>query len=313
MRHKTKFLVKGWSGVRWFLRSNLLVYIIFGIIFYHVVDIQMVNERRMVEAINEIMPSFLELKRFHDTGEVLREHELDQYLKYYSLMDQAVPDSAEVHGALGLCNYYKGNQNKAIFHFKKATELNPTQFWFLYDLGVVYYKRGDYADALYFLKQAQDVDVQFTIGNIFSSPLYRRLLASVVNLGEVIEKNLVQSYNDIYVLEVEAYFRLEDFSEMGRIAREALAEGRGNKVFHCYYAGLSAYHRKDFQAAIFYLSQCIKEQPNYAEAYYYLSAVWKELGNKEKALALLQMSVALHNNQASVVLVNSDAIQLRIF
>lgn len=303
--------IKGF--LKWMIKRNGVVYILFGFILLNVIDFQKVKDRRIIESINEVMPSFDRLRQFHDGGESLSINDIDEYLTYYNKIYTISPRNAELNSFLGFFNYYKGYEKKAIFHFKKAIILNPTQFWYRYDLGVIYYRMEDYSMAVSLFTEARNSNFELSVTHIYSSPFYRRMVYKISNIGEVIEKNLMKSYNDIYVLESLAYYQLEEFQKMGDVSREALARKAGNRAFHSYHAGLAAYHRKDLEISLFYLNQCMQEKPKFAEVYYYLSSVWKDLGDKKKAFSFLQTSVTLHENQLSVSLVDVNKIQLRLF
>lgn len=55
-----------------------------------------------------------------------------------------------------LCDYYLDNTDEAAQNFKKAISLEPREFWLNYNLGLVYFKQGQYTMASeYFAKSAR--------------------------------------------------------------------------------------------------------------------------------------------------------------
>jgi len=60
------------------------------------------------------------------------------------------------YGMLGFCYYHLGKHKEAVSFYRKALEINPYFFWFHYNLGVVYFKKGQYEQAAVSFKKAQD-------------------------------------------------------------------------------------------------------------------------------------------------------------
>lgn len=65
------------------------------------------------------------------------------------------PNGAMIHALLGNTLGYAGRLGEATSHLKKAIRLNPfPPYWYYFNLGRVYWQKGNYKDALTELKKA---------------------------------------------------------------------------------------------------------------------------------------------------------------
>lgn len=88
--------------------------------------------------------------------------------KYYQAISCAIPyrkktgivfyptTLSRAYAMMALCDYYLDNTDEALVYFKKAIDLEPKEFWLNYNLGLVYFKQGQYTMASeYFAKSAR--------------------------------------------------------------------------------------------------------------------------------------------------------------
>ncbi len=79
-------------------------------------------------------------------------------VSYYEKRDMVLKPTAlsRVYAMIAICDYYLDNADEALVYFKKAIELEPQEFWLNYNLGLVYFKRGQYTMASeHFAKSAR--------------------------------------------------------------------------------------------------------------------------------------------------------------
>ncbi len=63
---------------------------------------------------------------------------------------EKAPNKSRVHNNLGICYYYRAEDNKAFYHFKRALELDPENLEAYYNMGLVLEAMGREAEAVYY-------------------------------------------------------------------------------------------------------------------------------------------------------------------
>jgi len=61
---------------------------------------------------------------------------------------------------IGICDYYLGHTGDALKYFHKALQIEPRHFWLKYNLGLVYFQRGEYSAALKYLEDSYRLDTK---------------------------------------------------------------------------------------------------------------------------------------------------------
>lgn len=172
--------------------------------------------------------------------------------KYYQAFVYAVPLYAangfvdgpvalsRTYMMLAVCDDHLGQSAEAAQFLQKALALEPRHFWLNYDLGLVYFKRGEYAAAAgYFQRsfslQLKDVDQAMELDYFqywppSSSDTYKTL--NLVAFHEVVLKS--------YELAVLAYEKMGNRSMMKDLSAMAMRSGLGEESgLLKYYAGAS--------------------------------------------------------------------------
>ncbi len=132
---------------------------------------------------------------------------LKAYRDYYKLIVKNMPHRGDAYGMLGFCYYHMGKIGKAINSYKKALVRNPDFFWFHYNLGVIFYKIGQYAEATESLEKALNVDYKESFKFIFlSQRIYQPILASQKgNKNQWLGQQALKGYRNCYTLLAESY------------------------------------------------------------------------------------------------------------
>ncbi len=172
--------------------------------------------------------------------------------KYYEAFVYAVPLYAangfvdgpvalsRTYMMLAVCDDYLGQSAEAAQFLRKALDQEPRHFWLNYNLGLVYFKRGEYDTAVRYLErsfnlQLTDVDQAMELDYLrywpsSASNTYRIL--NLVAFHEVVIKS--------YELSVLAYEKMGDRSMMKDLAAAARRSGIGQESgLLTYYAGAS--------------------------------------------------------------------------
>ena len=158
-------------------------------------DRELTKLRAKAMALSFSQPSFEHLVRFLRIKEALTEDLWQEYMDYYAKVVRDFPRIAEAYGMLGFCSFHLGKMDVAIFYYQQATRLNPQFFWYLYNLGVLYYKNFNEKEARESFLKAFNTDAELNLKLIYSSRLYQQIFWPEKNFGGYsVEKNLQAGY-----------------------------------------------------------------------------------------------------------------------
>ncbi len=161
--------------------------------------------------------------------------------------------SSEFYYNEGVTKYEEGEYTLSIENFKKAIELNSSEFDYYYNLGVTYLKIEEYDLAIETFNKAIPINSKDT-------DLY-------MNLGM-------------------AFYSKGDFQKAAKAYSKAVFINSGDPE-NCNYAGIAHCAVKNFKEAIYYFKQAVKLEPrnitfgyNLAQAYFEL----EKYGQAEECL-----------------------------
>lgn len=237
---------------------------------------------------------------------------LKEYIFYYEQLVRRIPDSADSYSVLGLCYDHENNLEKAMASYQKAIEINPEVLWFYYNLGVLYFKEGEFSLSIEYLKKAVARRPDNTLDYTKKStrvllPIIMKANLSVDNL----KRRIKGGYRDSYLLIVINYLRLKNFSEALLIAKRALTLNVGYEAWFYYYAGVASYELKDYPKALSYLQAAVEKSKDLAEAYSYLGLTYKELGQEALSAENFKKAEELRGMKKETPM--EDKINLRLF
>ncbi len=126
-------------------------------------------------------------------------------ISYYEKNNMVLKPTAlsRAYAMIAMCDYYLDNTDEAIVYLKKAIELEPREFWLNYNLGLVYFQRGQYTVAIgYFAKSAlvtqKDFQESMQLDYIHLWP--RRLAEQYKILNSIVFRNVVDNSNKFIAL-----------------------------------------------------------------------------------------------------------------
>jgi len=266
-----------------------------AIIFYFLcffVTSMIVDQKRIMfgiktRIIERVMPdNFLYLVDYSKGHKAFDLKQFKKYTKFYEKIVEFYPERADALGMLGYCYYHASRKKMALAAFKSAIVENPNFFWFYYNQGVLNYQLGRYRQAVDSLSKALTISKNDTLEYILSSKvIFRSILISSKAFQFETKQRLQNGYDDCYRLMVLSYFHLEDYSSMYNVA---LAAGKmphkiNNPGHYSYYAGIAAFHLKDYMKAIYYFQQSGESMPWNFKAYRYWGLSLKALHKDELA------------------------------
>jgi len=159
---------------------------------------------RQTILLNTTRPDFQDLLRVEKRqAAIIPRGGLKDYFNYFHLVTKAMPDNAQGQLMLGYLYEITGDKKEARIFLKKAYLLDPLFFFTAFDLALVLFEQGEYAQSAGLLQKALAMAPDSTLQKMMSSIIYRQILSSMKD-GRDIVFSLQQAYHDAYVLLIES-------------------------------------------------------------------------------------------------------------
>lgn len=126
---------------------------------------------------------------------------------YYQMANQLLPDIDSAHYLLGYCEYYRGNLDEALAQYKRSIDLDPYFFWSYYNLGVIYFRQGDFLNSAEVLSRAFSLKNEITLGVLHQNPFYQQIWRYIDDPGPILESNLSEGQKDAALLLADCLVR----------------------------------------------------------------------------------------------------------
>lgn len=136
-------------------------------------------------------------------------HGLREYFDYFHLVNEAMPENTDGMLMLGYLDQITGNELQAGVLLKEAYRSDPQFFFIEYDLALLLFKQGDYAQSADLLQKALAIPPEQTLHQMMDSVIYRQIFSSISDKSDIIV-GLQQAYHDAYVLLIESSAKQKD-------------------------------------------------------------------------------------------------------
>ena len=156
---------------------------------------------RQTMILNRVMPrSFGYIFKAFKEKRAVDPRQIKPFLYYYEKVVQYRPQRVDALGMSGFCYYWLGDRARAKARYQDASRKFPAFFWFSYNLGLLYWMDGQYAQARAAFAQALRADPAVTMAFIGRSKrIYGPLLARFGNAKEDLARLLKQDYQASYI------------------------------------------------------------------------------------------------------------------
>jgi hypothetical protein len=155
-----------------------------------------VKNKAMMITINHYRPDLALWKEFIVDGKPPDKSFLKDSVQYYQTIGTYVPQIAEPQHMLGLCYALLGDIPAALAAQEKAAVMEPRFFWSWYNLGVLYYRQGEFAKSGQAFRKALTVTPQATVKIMGASKIYEEVLRAMGPERSVAGTHLQQGYRD---------------------------------------------------------------------------------------------------------------------
>ncbi|MBF0505035.1 MAG: tetratricopeptide repeat protein [Candidatus Omnitrophica bacterium] len=161
------------------------------------------QDKLKIKTLNTTLPSASVLKEFvyHPAG-MDQGNMRDMFVYYHFLCDYMGSNTYEKPAACGIVGYayyYLGDEKKAIDYFLMATKLFDHSFWPYYDLGVIYFNKERYDQAMKYFALARDA-YPYTIGFFLRTMTYQQIAGLLGLNQDEFQKGLQEGGSNIQKL-----------------------------------------------------------------------------------------------------------------
>jgi superkiller protein 3 len=214
-----------------------------------------------------------------------------------------MPERADAYGLMGFCLFHLGEQDRAVDAYKKSIEINPDFFWFHYNLGVLYFKKGQYDEARESLNRALEQEPTDVMDVIYDSKrLYLPLMGKRLDQNKIQMVDFVkQGFQKAIDLIIASSYFSQDYAKLFSYSKAAIQAQQKNQDYYHFYAGYALYEKGEFTGAIPFFQRAIQLNPSLAESYQYLGLSFEALGQVVPAQVFKIQAQQLLDRQGSTV------------
>lgn len=299
---------------QWLLKRMGIFYLVLFLAVYMCVDVKSIWATARLRALNRIMPSFDRLAGFAIGDNVsLTRSEWQEYARYYKKVVDLYPERNDgtPNFFLGFCQAHLGKSKKAIKNFQLAAENNPVFFWISYDLGLEFYNRKDYAQAVDWLQRAISFKGALLKACILNSKIYFQISAADDIQDYDFQESFYQAFGNAYLVIAKSHYLDGDYQKALNIVYYVFSKNISFSSDFYRIAGLSLKQQGMFREAAGILQAGLDRTPADVNLLADLQGVLKAAGLDEPAQ---RVSEAVHSvmkyMQPSDELFQNEALKL---
>ncbi len=259
---------------KWLLTRVGWLYLLICLIAPSVIDLKGIHERLKVKRLNDNRPNFEALvlyelgrgslipKKWH-----LFEGYMDLVLSYVA--DDPVGQS--IQGAL-LCQ--SGDCKKGVRLLEKSSQKAAVLFWPDYNLGVYYYKQGQYKEAVDHLQRATQIPSAVIAKFMLESIMYRQIFSSRV-FDVSLESRIQYAQQGARILLLASLDKMGADAMLWTYATKNIeAHEYPQMAPFYYYAALAAFKTQQLDKAVLLFQKTVELDPKAPWAYFWLSRIF---------------------------------------
>jgi len=298
--------------------------LVVGILMDPVISKHIIHERKM--AINKykmsmltfLAPDFSDLKNSITKPQKEFPHRYIRgnpkgYLNYYEKLLEFYPDLKDSYAILGFLYYHLKEYNQAILNYGEAIKANPMLFWSYYNLGVLFFEKGQFDLSAQYLQKAVSLDPNESIKILRTTGVYYQIWQQDVDIQEVVLNNLKSGYQSSFILLALNYNQMGKFQEMLNITNIAIRSNFDSMESFYYMGGFASYKLESYEQAIDMFTNYVELNPDSDGAHYYLDLSIRQIGKREKDTSVLRKRTDYSQNFDILNIVKLDEIFVRIF
>lgn len=283
---------------KWLTSRVGVIYVILLFFCLTCVDLKTLDERINVRRLNQAVPNFTYMINFSMDKNGKQVVPWAPYKNYFELIFRYNPDDVIIKQLLGYVDFYTGQEQKAIDLFKSSAEMKGhLLFWSNYNLGVLYYKNGMWAQAAEYLLKVINLNPQLTMLLMRDSLVYKQIFltpAFTYNL----EDEINNAKSKAYILLLSSLHHMEQYDKMIAVYKLAITnKDLLYKDAFYYYGGLSFYETGQMEKAFLFFQKSLTLEKDNPDVYDYIANIYQKAGQLQYAREFLQVSYALHQKK----------------
>jgi tetratricopeptide (TPR) repeat protein len=287
--------------LRLIVTSTFFLYALCFLVVWKLLDFQKAKVNAITETMSRYVPPILYFKDFVYKNKDYDEFKLRWCIDYHRKAAQLFSyQKSEALAMTAFCYDRFGDQTKAIDFYQASAQANPVYFWPYYNLGVLSFKKGEYAKAISFFQEALNKDIKKNMFLLLQSKVYLD-----VRLSDNPNYDLLQSYNEgsfnSYIYILESLFHLKKYQQMFEVSNFVLKKNFGKDDIFYYYAGIAAFHQKAFEQAFELFQLSLEKDPQNPETVYYLGLSFQMMGKNDLAKVFLARAVEIRQKNGSQI------------
>ena len=196
-------------------RRVILLFLVGILLSYLFID----HNKIVLKTLNTLMPSSEDLSDFVNHPAQMDHQKLEDILIYYKylymIMGSDTFEKPAACGMVGYAYYYLGDEKRSIDYFLKSVKFFDRSFWTYYDLGVIYYNKEHYQQAMYYFSLAKEA-YPYTMTYILSTRAFSQIAATMKLTQNDFQKRLDQQAENLKVL----YTLSQLFNENSQLKNE---------------------------------------------------------------------------------------------
>ena len=288
--------------LKFILTRSIVVYFACFFLIWRMLDYNQLLDNAVNQTMSRLTPPMDYFAEFVDRGDHYNRFKLMNCINYHQAVIHFFPyQKAEAYGMLGFCYERLGQQDQAVASYQQAIALNPDYFWPYYNLGVIFYQKAKFSQAIDYLSQALEQIPIKTVFFLSRSKVYNDVNLSKKEGPSDYLQNLKQGRKEAYILLMDSLFKTGSYAQLLKTATEGLKEDLDTQGIFYYYAAVACFYQKSYKQAIELLQISLQNDPQNADALMYMGMCFKMADKADMAQVFINKAAQLHQQGSSVI------------
>lgn len=289
--------------IQFILSRPLFFYLICIIGISFMIKFPLFRKNSVDQTMNRLTPPIDYFKEFVDPHKHFDEFKLHQCVDYHQKVVEFYDfERSGAYAMMGFCEGLLGETNKATTAFKSSTDINPNNFWPYYDIGILNYQKGNYAEAIKYFQIALTKEIKLNVLVLFSSKVYADVRLSDPRGAEYnFLEALKEGRLNAYIFLMESLAKRQQYEQLFEVALLGLKEKAGHEDVFYYYAGRSAFYQQAYNKAIDLLQIAVQKNPQNTDALLYLAMCLRMAGKEDAAQKLFETAKEIYQQEGSFI------------
>ena len=288
--------------LRFIFTRAIVLYLACFFLIWRILDYNQLIDNAVNQTMSRLTPPMDYFAEFVDKGDHYNRFKLMNCINYHQAVAHFFPyQKAEAYGMLGFCYERLGQQSQAVTSYQQAISLNPDYFWPYYNLGVIFYQKEKFSQAVDYLSQGLEQIPIKTVFLLSRSKVYNDVNLSKKEGPSDYLQSLKQGRREAYILMMDSLYKTGSYDRLWKAATEGLKEDLDTQGVFYYYAAVACFHQKSYKQAIELLQIALQIDPQNADALMYMGMCFKIANKIDTAQLFINKATQLQQQGNSVI------------